>query len=46
MERYWNPIETAPIHELRALQSLRLSQTVRHVYEHVPFYRKNLMKWV
>ena len=40
MERYWNPIETAPIHELRALQSLRLSQTVRHVYEHVPFYRK------
>ena len=40
MERYWNPVETAPLHELRALQSLRLSQTVRHVYEHVPFYRK------
>ena len=40
MERYWNPVETAPIHEMKALQSLRLSQTVRHVYEHVPFYRK------
>ena len=40
MERYWNSVETAPIHEMKALQSLRLSQTVRHVYEHVPFYRK------
>lgn len=40
----WNAIgirlKRLPIHELRALQSLRLSQTVRHVYEHVPFYRK------
>lgn len=40
MERYWNPIETVPLHEMKALQSLRLSQTVRHVYEHVPFYKE------
>lgn len=37
---YWSPTETAPLHELRAIQSFRLSQTVRRVYENVPFYRK------
>lgn len=37
---YWNrEIETAPVHELEALQSYRLSSTVRRVYENVPFYK-------
>lgn len=37
---YWNrEIETAPRAEMEALQSYRLSRTVRHVYEHVPFYK-------
>lgn len=39
---YWNKdIETAPRTEIEALQSYRLSVTVRRVYENVPFY-KNL----
>lgn len=37
---YWNEeIETAPRPELEALQSYRLSVTVRRVYENVPFYK-------
>lgn len=37
---YWDQnIETAPRSELEALQSYRLSVTVRHVYDNVPFYR-------
>lgn len=40
MVQYRDPIECAPIQELRALQSYRLSKTVRHVYKNVPFYRK------
>jgi phenylacetate-CoA ligase len=36
---FWNLMEAAPLHEIRAIQSLRLSQTVRRVYENVPFYR-------
>lgn len=37
---YWDKsIETAPRSELEALQSYRLSVTVRHVYENVPFYK-------
>lgn len=41
MKRYWNEeMETAPRSEIEALQSYRLSVTVRHVYEHVPFYQK------
>lgn len=36
---FWNQMETAPLHEIKAVQSLRLSQTVRRVYENVPFYR-------
>lgn len=37
---YWNnEIETAPRSELEALQSYRLSVTVRRVYENVPFYK-------
>ncbi len=38
---YWNEqIETAPRSELEALQSYRLSRTVRRVYENVPFYKE------
>jgi len=33
------PIETASVDELRALQLERLQWTVRHAYEHVPHYR-------
>ncbi|MEG2428767.1 MAG: phenylacetate--CoA ligase [Oscillospiraceae bacterium] len=37
---YWNEkIETAPRSEIEALQSYRLSVTVRNVYENVPFYK-------
>lgn len=37
---YWDmDIETAPRSELEALQSYRLSVTVRRVYENVPFYK-------
>ncbi len=43
MAKYWNkPMETAKLHEMRALQSWRLSQTVRRVYENVPFYRDKM----
>ncbi len=38
---YWDEnIETAPRTELESLQSYRLSVTVRHVYENVPFYKE------
>ncbi len=40
MEYYNKQIETAPLHEMQALQSFRLSQTVRRVYENVPLYRQ------
>jgi phenylacetate-CoA ligase len=33
------PIETASVDELRALQTERLRWSVRHAYEHVPHYR-------
>lgn len=33
------PIETASVDELRALQLRRLQWSVRHAYEHVPHYR-------
>ncbi|WMJ23412.1 phenylacetate--CoA ligase [Paludicola sp. MB14-C6] len=39
--KYWDKdIETAPRAELEALQSYRLSVTVRRVYENVPFYKE------
>lgn len=37
--QHLSAIESAPRHEIKALQSYRLSQTVRHVYENVPFYK-------
>ncbi len=40
MEKYWDKeIETAPLNEMRSLQSYRLAKTVRHVYDNVPFYK-------
>jgi len=36
----YNEVETAPREELESLQSERLRETVRHVYENVPFYRE------
>ncbi len=44
MPQYRDPIECAPLGELRALQSYRLIKTVRHVYENVPFYRSQFDK--
>jgi phenylacetate-CoA ligase len=34
------PIEKAPIEELRALQLDRLRWSLRHAYDHVPYYRR------
>lgn len=44
MPQYRDPIECAPLGELRALQSYRLIKTVRHVYENVQFYRDQFDK--
>lgn len=39
-ERYFHKeIETMPYEQMRALQSERLCAQVRHVWEHVPYYR-------
>ena len=35
-------MECATLHEIKALQSFRLSQTVRRVYENVPTYRQRM----
>ncbi|WP_436534588.1 phenylacetate--CoA ligase PaaK [Actinoplanes sp. HUAS TT8] len=35
-----DPIETASVDELRALQLNRLRWTLRHAYDNVPFYRR------
>ena len=43
MPKYYQPeIETASRETLRALQDARLTETVRRVYEHVPFYRARM----
>jgi phenylacetate-CoA ligase len=43
MEQYFQrEIETASPETMRALQSERLCKTVRHVYEHVPFYKARM----
>lgn len=43
MSKYWNEsIECATKDEMRALQSFRLSQTIRRVYKNVPFYREKM----
>ncbi|MEG0615823.1 MAG: phenylacetate--CoA ligase, partial [Oscillospiraceae bacterium] len=43
MPKYWDEeIECAPASEMKALQSFRLSKTVRRIYEKVPHYRKKM----
>lgn len=43
MKNFWNEsMECATHEEMKALQSFRLSQTVRRVYEKVPFYRERM----
>lgn len=43
MSQYWNrEIECAEPYEMRALQSFRLSQAVKRVYERVPYYRDRM----
>ncbi|STE86391.1 phenylacetyl-CoA ligase [Escherichia coli] len=37
-----DPIETASVDELQALQTQRLKWTLKHAYENVPMYRRNL----
>jgi len=39
---YQEEIETMPVEEIKRLQSEKLVKQVKHVYEHVPYYR-NLM---
>ena len=39
-KRYYQPeIETMPVEQLKKLQSEKLVKQVKHVYEHVPYYR-------
>ncbi len=38
--KYWSKAETLSRHEMKHLQALRLSETVRRVYENVPFYKQ------
>lgn len=43
MPKYWNEsMECATPYEMESLQSFRLSQTVRRVYENVPYYRQKM----
>jgi phenylacetate-CoA ligase len=43
MSKYFQPeIETMPYEDIRALQNERLVKQVRHVWEHVPYYRKKM----
>ncbi len=45
MGKYWNKsMECATVDEIKSLQSFRLSQTVRRVYESVPYYRARMEK--
>ena len=38
--KYYQPeIETMPVEEIKKLQSEKLVKQVKHVYEHVPYYR-------
>lgn len=43
MGNYFNPeIETMPVEEIQKLQSKRLIEQVRHVYQNVAFYRERM----
>lgn len=41
---YQKEIETMPLEQLQALQSQKLCAQVRHVYEHIPYYRELMKK--
>ena len=44
MSRYYQPeIETAPREKILELQNEKIVRQVRHVWDHVPYYR-NLME--
>lgn len=43
MERYYQPeIETMPVEQIKQLQSERLVEQIRHVYDSVEFYRARM----
>lgn len=43
MENYYQPeIECASREQIQAWQDERLVKQVKHVYEHVPYYRKKM----
>ncbi len=43
MKKYYQPeIETMPVEEIKKLQSERLVKQVKHVWDHVPYYRKKM----
>ena len=45
MEHYFQPeIERASREQIRAWQDERLAKTVRHVYDHVPYYRTRMQE--
>ena len=37
----YEPIENAPVEEIRALQLQRMKKTLQHAYDNVPFYKKS-----
>ena len=37
---YQKEIETAPREEILRIQNEKIRRQVKHVYEHVPYYRK------
>ena len=42
-KKYYQPeIETMPVEHIKTLQSERLVKQVRHVWDHVPYYRKKM----
>lgn len=43
MERYFQPeVERMPYEEIRKLQNEKIVKQVRHVYDHVPYYRAKM----
>ncbi|MFA7672501.1 MAG: phenylacetate--CoA ligase [Clostridia bacterium] len=38
----WNKIECASYDELRSIQDMRLTETVKYVYDSVPYYKKKM----
>ena len=43
MAKYYQPeIETMPVEDIKKLQSEKIVQQVKYVYDHVPYYRKKM----